>query len=226
MELNNLHIFILFAICANFLFSCKEENHQKYQSTPSENEILELPYFSSEDFTPQWTKGEHKIPSFSFVNQNGQQITNETYKGKIYIADFFFTTCPGICPKLTQNMRILQNTYEDDPSIMLLSHTVMPWFDTVEVLHEYAVKNEVQRNKWNLVTGDKKDIYRLARNGYFVDNDQPLEKDIENDFIHTENLFLVDNEGYIRGLYNGTLEIDIQRLKRHIAILKKKEQHI
>lgn len=180
---------------------------------------MHLPYFNSPDFTPEWEKGTHKIPDFSFINQNGQEITNKNYEGKIYIADFFFASCSGICPKLAKNMNILQDTYKDNEGIMLLSHTVMPWKDNMEVLKEYAEANNVLNSKWNLVTGDKDELYTIARKGYFADEDFKKTQD-ENDFIHTENFILVDGKGYIRGVYNGTLEIDLKRLIRHIEILR------
>lgn len=195
-----------------FFLSCKEEN--KNQSVSS------LPYFNSSNFTPEWGDPRHKIPEFSFTNQNGILVTNKTYAGKMYIADFFFTSCPGICPKLTKNMANIQEAYKNDNDIMLLSHTVMPWRDSVSLLKDYAIKNNVLDNKWNLVTGDKDELYQIARAGYFADEDFTKTQD-ESNFIHTENFILVDKEGYIRGVYNGTLSIDVERLKRHISILKR-----
>ena len=182
--------------------------------------VKHLPYFNSADFTPEWKKGTHKIPKFSFTNQNGKTITNKTYQGKIYVADFFFTTCPGICPKLEKNMSLLQDTYINDDEIMLLSHTVMPWVDTIEKLKAYEKTNNINSEKWNLVTGERNAIYEIARNGYFADEDFKKTQD-ESDFVHTENFILIDKEGYIRGVYNGTIEIDVKRLMRHINILKK-----
>ncbi|GAA3598348.1 SCO family protein [Flavivirga amylovorans] len=183
------------------------------------NNVAKLPYFNSTDFTPEWDKAIHKIPEFSFTNQNGEAVTNKTYLNKIYIANFFFTSCPGICPKLTKNMGDLQETYKNDADIMLLSHTVMPWKDSIPVLKDYAKKNNVNAAKWHLVTGDKDTLYDIARTGYFADEDFIKTQD-ESDFIHTENFVLIDKQGYIRGVYNGTLEIDVERLKRHITILK------
>ncbi len=208
---NLRYLFLLLLI-----ISCKKENDINIQ----EKETGSLPYFDSADFTPQWTKGTHRIPQFSFVNQNGRTITNKDYAGHIYVADFFFTTCPGICPKLTKNMNILQDFYKDDSGILLLSHSVMPWVDTIEKLKEYELNNNVNSEKWNLVTGDKNELYNIARNGYFADEDFKKTKD-ESEFIHTENFILVDGQGYIRGVYNGTLKFDLERLKRHILILKK-----
>jgi protein SCO1/2 len=195
-----------------FISSCKEKSKKEPVSS--------LPYFNAADFTPEWNNPIHKIPEFSFTNQNGKRITNATYLGKIYIADFFFTSCPGICPKLTKNMGVLQDFYKDDINIKLLSHTVMPWKDSVPILKDYAIKNNVLDSKWNLVTGNKEALYKIARTGYFADEDFVKTQD-ESNFIHTENFVLVDKGGYIRGVYNGTLPVDVERLKRHIDILRK-----
>ncbi|WP_298475423.1 SCO family protein [uncultured Maribacter sp.] len=204
-----------FIILALLCCSCKQSRPPALEP----DTITKLPYFNCSDFTPEWGKGTHKIPPFSFTNQLGETVTNETYKGKIYIADFFFTICPGICPKLTENMASLQKKYAKEKNIKLLSHSVMPWHDSVAVLAAYAKKNKVKAKMWNLVTGDKDAIYNIARNGYFADEDFGKTQ-AENDFIHTENFILVDKEGYIRGVYNGTIAIDMQRLDRHINVLK------
>jgi len=192
-------------------FSCKEKH--------TEESVSSLPYFNSAEFTPEWNTPKHKIPEFSFINQDGETVTNATFKNKIYIADFFFTSCSGICPKLTKNMASLQEAYKNDDTIKLLSHTVMPWKDSVSVIKDYGLKHNVNSNKWHIVTGDKGALYSIARTGYFADEDFIKTQD-ENNFIHTENFVLVDKQGFIRGVYNGTLEIDVERLKRHIKILK------
>lgn len=204
--------YISIIACVLVLLSCKEK--QKQAST-----VSKLPYFNAADFTPEWDMPKHKIPEFAFINQKGDTVTNNTFKGKIYIADFFFTSCPGICPKLTTNMKAIQDTYTLDDDIMLLSHTVMPWRDSVPLLQQYAQKYEVNSKKWHLVTGDKDALYTIARTGYFADEDFTKTQD-ESNFIHTENFILIDASGYIRGVYNGTLPIDVERLKRHIEILK------
>jgi protein SCO1/2 len=186
----------------------------------------ELPFFNTALFTPEWIsekssnyKNIHTIPQFSFINQDGNLVTNETYKEKMYVADFFFVSCPGICPKLTKNMSILQEEFNDDSNVLLLSHTVMPQSDSVPVLKEYALHNDINSKKWSLVTGDKDEIYAIARTGYFADEDFVKTKD-ENTFIHTENFVLVDKKGRIRGVYNGTLSVEVKRLIKHIGILK------
>ncbi len=193
-------------------FSCKEEAKQNKQ-------VAKLPYFNSADFTPNWDNATHKIPEFSFVNQESKTITNKTLEGKIYIANFFFTSCPGICPKLTKNMNEIQEVYKNDKDVMLLSHTVMPWRDSISVLKDYAIRNNVNVAKWHLVTGHKDELYNIARNGYFADEDFTKTQD-ESNFIHTENFILVDKNGHIRGVYNGTLAVEVKRLKRHIEILR------
>lgn len=207
---------ILLIVC---FYSCNTNRKDKKMEIADAVRVYKLPYFNSSEFSPEWNTATHKIPNFSFKNQNGELITNDNYRGKIYVADFFFTSCPGICPKLTKNMKNLQESYHDDDNIMLLSHTVMPWKDTVELLKTYEIENGVDSKKWNLVTGEKDALYNIARNGYFADEDFKKTQD-ESEFIHTENFILVDTKGYIRGVYNGTIKLDIQRLKRHIEILK------
>ena len=215
MKLKSIFIFII--ICV----SCKKEVEIDKSTT--------LPFYNSEEFTPEWIspsdlkyKDIHTIAPFEFTNQNGKKITNKNFEGKIYIADFFFTTCPSICPILAKNMGVIQEIYKDDNDIMLISHSVMPWVDSVEKIKEYATEKNAIYNKWHLVTGDRDKIYNIARSSYFADEDFKKTKD-ESEFIHTENFVLVDVKGRIRGVYNGTLSLDIRRLKRHIEILKKEK---
>ncbi len=147
----------------------------------------------------------HKIAPFAFTNQNGKKVTNKDYEGKIYVADFFFTTCQTICPKMTDNMVWLQDKIKDNPKVKLLSHSVFPDEDTVEVLKKYAKEKGVIDEKWNLVTGNQNDIYKIARQSYLVvKTGKPEEM---YDMVHTENFVLVDQKGRIRGFYNG-LNID------------------
>ncbi|MFX0555822.1 SCO family protein [Maribacter sp. CXY002] len=160
----------------------------------------------------------HTIQDFELTNQNGRTITQEEYKGKIYIADFFFTTCPSICPIMTKNMVDIQNRIKNDNEVLLLSHSVTPDIDSVAQLKKYAMEKGVDDSKWNLVTGDKKQIYELARKSYLaVKNDGdggPF------DMIHTENFILIDKEKRIRGFYDGTKKEDIQKLLDDLKILK------
>ena len=169
------------------------------------------------DSTVQYISKYHTISDFSFTNQNGKIITQKDYDGKIYVADFFFTTCGSICPKMTTNLAVIQKAIINNPKVMLLSHTVFPETDSVSVLKNYAVKNGVIDNKWNLVTGDKKQIYTMARKSYLaVKLGKPNEL---YDMVHTENFVLVDSKRRVRGFYDGTKEEDIQRLMDDINFL-------
>lgn len=154
------------------------------------------------DSTVQYIANNHRIADFKFTNQNGKVITQKDYDGKIYVADFFFTTCPTICPKMTDNMVWLQNQIKNNPRVMLLSHSVTPDIDSVPVLKKYALEKGVLDAKWNLVTGDKKDIYYIARKSYLaVKTGKPEEM---YDMVHTENFVLVDSKKRVRGFYDGT----------------------
>jgi len=184
-----------------------------------------LPYYNTADFSPEWiSDGDakynsiHKIAEFSFIDQNNQKVTNANFDGRVYVADFFFTTCPGICPQMTYNMAKLQANYIDDDRIKFLSHSVTPWMDTVKQLKRYAIANGVVSKKWHLVTGDKEAIYNLARQSYFAEKQIGLQLDSE-DFLHTENFLLVDSQRRIRGIYNGTIDSEMIRLKEDIDIL-------
>jgi len=188
--------------------------------------VKKLPVYQPSSVNPelvdesvQHVKKYHTIAPFSLVNQNGDTITQKDYEGKIYVADFFFTTCPTICPIMTDNMADVQQAILDDKDIMLLSHSVTPQIDSVAQLKKYALEKGVIDRKWNLVTGDKKHIYELARKSYLaVKNDGdggPF------DMIHTENFILVDKQKRIRGFYDGTSEEEIQRLLGDLEALKK-----
>ena len=168
-----------------------------------------LPIYNPSDVNPemvdstiQFIARDHTIADFKFTNQNGKIITQDDYKGKIYVADFFFTTCGSICPKMTNNMVWLQNQIKNNPKVLLLSHSVTPDIDSVPVLKKYALEKGVIDSKWNLVTGNKKDIYYIARQSYLaVKTGKPSEM---YDMVHTENFVLVDAQRRIRGFYDGT----------------------
>lgn len=170
------------------------------------------------DSTIQHQLKYHKIADFSLTNQNGEIITQENYKDKIYVADFFFTTCQTICPVMTKNMEQIQKEIIIDNDVMLLSHSVTPKIDSVAQLKKYAKEKGVIDSKWNLVTGDKKQIYELARKSYLaVKTDGNGD---EYDMIHTENFMLIDKKRQIRGFYDGTKPEDIERILEDIKTLK------
>ena len=169
------------------------------------------------DTTVQHISKYHAIADFSFTNQNGKTITQKDYEGKIYVADFFFTTCPTICPIMQDNMVEIQKAFKDNPKVLLLSHTVMPQIDSVPVLKKYALEKGVIDSKWNLVTGDKKDIYSMARKSYLaVKLGKPEEL---YDMVHTENFVLVDAERRVRGFYDGTKKEEVKKLIEDIQWL-------
>ena len=173
------------------------------------------------DSTVQHISKYHTISDFSFTNQNGKIISQKDYEGKIYVADFFFTTCPTICPIMQDNMVVIQNAFKDVSDVMLLSHTVMPHIDSVTVLKKYALEKGVMDSKWNLVTGDKKDIFYIARKSYLA-----VKTETEGelyDMVHTENFILVDKKRRVRGFYDGTNKEEIIRLIGDINFLLKEE---
>jgi len=188
--------------------ACKKEAKKPIERIET-SRVESLPFYDEPTFTPRWIKPEsdslkgfHQIPDFKLINQLGDTVTNETFENKIYVTDFFFTSCPGICPKMTTNMMKVQEEFKNDSAVLLLSHSVTPKFDQVPVLAEYASSRGIINSKWHLVTGERKQIYNLGRNSYYVEEDLGREKSPE-DFLHTENFILVDKNRHIRGIYNG-----------------------
>lgn len=185
-----------------------------------------LPYYDSEEFTPRWLEANspkledfHRIPSFSFTNQDGEKITDRSFENKIYVAGFFFSTCPGICPTIRSKLSKVQDQFIDDPNVRILQHSIRPTTDTVEVLKKYADEHGIESGKWHLVTGDRDVIYDLAKNDYFASEDLG---NIQNtdDFLHTENLLLIDQNRHIRGIYNGLNNASVSYLLADVEALK------
>jgi len=170
------------------------------------------------DSTLQHKKKFHKIAPFSLTNQNGLTVTEKDYMNKIYVADFFFTTCPSICPKMTANMGLIQENIKTDNQVLLLSFSVTPEIDSVQQLKRYAIEKGVIDSKWNLLTGDKKEIYELARKSYLAVKSNG--DGGEHDMIHTENFILVDPEKRIRGFYDGTDTNAMDELLSDIKVLQ------
>lgn len=207
---------IVFLIISVIIISIIYNTLNVYQPLP----IYQPAMVSTElvDSTIQHQKKYHKIADFNLINQNGKTITLADYKNKIYVADFFFTTCQTICPIMTDHMAQIQKEIIDDPEVMLLSHSVTPEIDSVAQLKRYALRKGVNDNKWNLLTGDKKQIYQLARKSYLAVKTFGLGD--AYDMIHTENFMLIDKKRQIRGFYDGTDANDISRLLKDIQILK------
>ncbi|MEO6489917.1 MAG: SCO family protein [Ferruginibacter sp.] len=206
-----------------YFISCDQPGHKEVKQES-------LPYYITADFTPHWMEVDkelpgsiHHISGFSFVDQNGRSFTEKTIAGKIYVADFFFTSCQGICPKLTKNLCLVQAAFKEDTAVVLLSHSVTPGKDDTAVLKRYARNNGVLDNKWFLLTGNKDSIYTIARKSYFADEAVGEQLGVD-DFLHTENVFLIDAKRRIRGIYKGTLPSEIQSLIRDIRILKQENK--
>jgi len=211
MEIYRIHIIFL-SFVALCIISCNQSSQKQ------------LHVYNPSDFNPELvdrsmlnTSENHTVADFKLINQNGEAITQEAYKNKIYIVDFFFTSCTSICPIMTSNMVKLQDKFINNNEIMFLSLSVTPKIDSVAVLREYADNKGVIDSKWNITTGDKKHIYELARKSYFAvveQGDGGLQ-----DFIHTPNFILVDKKKQIRGIYDGTDDTEIHRLIDDIKIL-------
>lgn len=188
-----------------------------------------LPFYTTADFTPRWIAstdtayaGIHAIPDFHLIDQSGEPVTAKTVNNKIYVAGFFFTSCPGICKRLTNHLALVQQAYLTDPDVRILSHSVTPETDNVARLAQYASAHGVIGNKWLLLTGDRDSIYTLARKAYFADEDMGAQKS-SSDFLHTENLLLIDRHRRIRGVYKGTSLKDVNNLIADIRVLKQEE---
>ncbi len=205
--------FIVFSVVAISSFNYVQTQEKKlpiYSPSMVSDELVE------EEL--RYVKKYHRISDFSLLNQNGNNVTQEDYKNKIYVADFFFTTCPDICPIMTGNMLYLQENLKDT-NVMLASFSVTPKIDTVEVLKEYSTLKGVDDSRWNLMTGDKKQIYDLARKSYLVV--KAIQDGKNHGMIHTENFVLVDRDKRIRGYYDGTNIEDMDKLLDDIQILIK-----
>jgi protein SCO1/2 len=194
-----------------FVFSCKNNSEHK----------LLLPVYGEKKVSGADTIY-HTISDFSFTNQYGEKVTKATVKNKIYVANFFFATCQSICPEMSTNLTDVQKEFAADDSVLILSHSVNPLHDTVAVLMSYATTYGAQKNKWHLLTGDKKSIYELAKNSYLVN---AIEDDGSAEgFLHSELLLLIDGKGRIRGMYDGTNKAEVRKLIDAIHLLRKEAQ--
>ena len=184
-----------------------------------------LPIFNPADINPAVVDDDlerigrgHRVGDFSLTDQWGEPSDSSVLSGKIYVADFFFTTCPTICIEMGKNFQKIQAAYIDQPKLNLVSHTVMPEVDSVEVMRAYGDRIGAVKGKWHLLTGEKEELYRLARRQYFAVMEQGASFD-EHDFIHTENVILIDEKKRIRGFYDGTDDVQMEQLILDIQIL-------
>lgn len=203
--------------------SCKKE-------TKLVVEAETLPFYNTAAFEAEWINKNdpqydkiHTIAPFSLHNQLGETINNDSLKNGVYVANFFFTTCTSICPKMATNLEKLQQKYLSNKKVKLLSFSVTPWIDSIPVLQQYAVNHNVNASKWNLLTGSKEVIYSLARKSFFAEKTLGLQKTTD-EFLHTESMLLIDSKGRIRGIYNATQIVDLERASDDIEVLLKEKK--
>ena len=201
-------------------------------STPDASETTipdQLPFFRDDMLTPEWIEADdpeldtiHRIPAFALTDQQGASFTEADMNGRICVSNFFFTRCKSICPRMTLQLKHLRDTLDNTSDILLLSFSVDPEADSVPVMNAYAHQFELQPAEWKLLTGHRKSIYRLARAGFFAGDSTGLTS-ASDEFLHTENVILTDGNRRIRGVYNGTLRVEMDRLFEDIQILRKEK---
>ncbi len=192
-----------------FVISCSSKDRQ-------------VPFYNTPDLSPVWSISEgesvHRIADFQFTNQDSAAFGSKDLDGKIYITNFFFTSCPSICPKMTTNLTTVAQRFKEDNEISLISFSVTPDMDSVPRLKEYHIGKNLTQN-WNLLTGNQADIYRISRESFFVEEEIGFSRD-SSDFLHTERCILVDRNKRIRGIYNATIALDMERLIEDVEWLK------
>ena len=210
---------IVFLLLSSFLF---------FKCSENKTDDFALPYYNDPEFTPIFIKNPsevqskipHIIDDFAFLNQDSVLISEKVIEGKIYVANFIFTSCGSICPTMTRNMKIVSDSLKSEKDFALLSFTVTPWIDTPKVLKKFKEKNSIKNPNWHFLTGSKGDIYKLARKSYFAEEDIGFSKD-STEFLHTEHFLLIDKTKRIRGIYNGTLSLEMELLIDDIKNLMK-----
>ncbi len=207
-------------ILSSFIFSCNKSTSEK----------LELPFYNEPSFSPIFIENadsvtkviNHTIADFECIDQDSSIFSNEKLKGKIHVANFIFTSCGSICLTMTKNMKLVNDEFQKDDKVVILSFSVTPWIDTPLKLKKYKSENKISNPNWHFLTGKTLEIYNLARKSYFAEEDIGYTKD-STDFLHTEHVLLIDKTKRIRGIYNGTLQLEMQQLIEDIKILKKEQ---
>ncbi|WP_459519860.1 SCO family protein [Aquirufa nivalisilvae] len=181
------------------------------------DQVSTIPYYNSPDFSPHFldkteAKGQimHHIDHFYLKDQHGKTISHDNIKGKIHLAQFIFTRCGNICPEMISQMKTVAKKFSANPDVELLSYSVTPWIDDVPTLRKFAEEKQIDSPNWHLLTGSKSVIYNLARKSYFAEEELGYSKD-SSEFLHTEHMILVDRDGRIRGVYNGTLPLEAEQ---------------
>ncbi|MHC2992456.1 electron transporter SenC [Pontibacter sp. HJ8] len=218
-KFKKLAVALLLAVSTGFWQGCSDKSSAANGDLPilGEREVVERQVDGRQVTDTVY----HQIPDFAFINQDSQVVTSLTLQNKVYVTDFFFTTCPTICPKMKSQMLRVYETYKDEPQLMLLSHTIDPKHDTVAVLRDYADRLQVSSDKWHFVTGAKDSIYDIAMQ-YMVtaleDADEP------GGFVHSGAFVLVDQNRHVRGIYDGTDPAQVDQLIQDIGKLLPKKK--
>ena len=195
------------------------------------NQQADLPYYNSPDFTPYFltsvneieNKISHSIANFKLKSHHLNNFSKEDLKGKVHIANFMFTSCTSICPIMTNNLKIVSDAYKNHPEFLMMSFSVTPWIDSIPKLESFAKSYDITAKNWHLLTGEKNEIYQLARKSYFAEKNLGFTKD-SSEFLHTEHVILVDKKLRLRGIYNATLKLEMKQLNEDIALLIKNQK--
>ncbi|HEX8334106.1 MAG TPA: SCO family protein [Segetibacter sp.] len=220
-KIAEMYRIVFFLLSSFVVISCSDSKSNK---TP-------LPYYNTPDFTPIFINNQseaiknisHTIGDFKFLNQDSIYVDQKTIEGKIHIASFIFTSCGSICPAMTKNLKMVSDQFENNTDIVLLSYSVTPWIDKPYILKKYKSRNDIQNKNWHFLTGTKGNIYNLARTSYYAEEDIGFSKD-STEFLHTEHFILVDKTKRIRGIYNGTLTLEMEQLLDDVKTLKEEEK--
>ncbi len=221
LKIVKMYRIVFLIVSSSFFLSCSDKK----------NNSIDLPYYNQPDFTPVFLKDKleieskinHTIADFSFLDQDSILINQNVFKNKIHVANFIFTRCGSICPVMTHNLKIVNDSLQNDKDIVFLSYSVTPWIDTPSVLKKFKSSYGITNKNWHFLTGKKGAIYNIARKSYFAEEDIGFSKD-SSEFLHTEHFILVDKNKRIRGIYNGTLQLEMEQLIDDIITLKNEEK--
>jgi len=211
-------------VISSLLIGCTVKSNQENVKKNS----IRLPYYNTPTFTPLFindtskveTEITHTIANFEFLNQDSVIVNQDFIQNKIHVASFIFTTCGSICPIMTDHLKIVNDSLQNNKDLVFLSYSVTPWIDTPKVLNDYKENHNITNKNWQFLTGSKSEIYNLARQSYYAEEDIGFSKD-STEFLHTEHLILVDKTKRIRGIYNGTVALDMEALISDIYTLQK-----
>ncbi len=228
---------VVAVVCSTaFLSACSKQEastpphhpQQSVHSLPASYNSAKVPYYATPDFTPIWTTDKvridtiRRVGAFRFTDQFGNIITQDSVQNTVHLVNFFFTSCPGICPTMTTNLKQVYKAYRGKKAVKFLSHSVTPDIDTTPLLLKYSMKYGITGHQWHFLRGTQEEIYNIARRGYFIEETEGYSKD-SKEFIHSENIVLVDKHGRLRGIYNGTLRAEIPRMIDDINELLREE---